>query len=193
MLKGPQTRAFFYGLNVFCKLIFRPMKYLIALSLSLLLISCQRESNKAAKPNRDQLRQEVDHFLTAWHDDAAAANPDYFDKMAPNGVYLGTDKTERWTREEFRAWAEKYFQDGKGWDFNAESRHISFSANGETVWVDELLKTWMGTCRGSAVLTRRDTTWAIQLYHLSLTVPNDTLQTVMQTIEAFEEKQKSTP
>ncbi|PLW96177.1 MAG: hypothetical protein C0593_12275, partial [Marinilabiliales bacterium] len=42
-----------------------------------------------------------DQFLDQWHRDAANADTAYFQKIADNGIYLGTDKTERWTKEEF--------------------------------------------------------------------------------------------
>eukprot|EP01034_Spumella_vulgaris_P040925 gene40925-50634_t len=47
-------------------------------------------------------RQQINTFMDQWHKDAANADPAYFDKMAPNGIYIGTDKTEIWTREQFK-------------------------------------------------------------------------------------------
>ena len=47
---------------------------------------------------------------------AAAADADeerYFGHLAASGVFLGTDATERWTKEQFRAYAHPHFAKGK--------------------------------------------------------------------------------
>ena len=38
----------------------------------------------------------------------------------------------------------------------------------------------MGVCRGSGVLKKKDGVWKIEHYVLSLTVPNDNIQDVIQ-------------
>jgi hypothetical protein len=53
-------------------------------------------------------KRQIGTFLDQWHDDAAHSRASYFDKIAMDGIYIGTDKTERWTREEFQEWAKKY-------------------------------------------------------------------------------------
>ncbi len=47
------------------------------------------------------------------------------------------------------------------------------------VWFDELLDTWMGTCRGSGVLEKNNKEWKIKQYVLSVTIPNDSIQKVI--------------
>ena len=59
--------------------------------------------------------ERLNKFLNEWHDDAANSRHAYFDKIAPEGIYIGTDKTERWSREEFRTWAAEYFAKPSAW------------------------------------------------------------------------------
>src|SRR5579872_7133524 len=92
--------------------------------------------------------------LDDWHEAASVANEArYFGHFAANGIFMGTDATERWTVSEFRAWAKPYFDRKKAWTFHAHDRHIFFSADGQTAWFDEMLTTLdLGACRGSGVL-----------------------------------------
>ena len=57
--------------------------------------------------------------------------------------------------------------------------HIYFDNNGSLAWFDELLKTQMKICRGSGVMTKEPAGWKIQQYILSVTVPNEVLDTVI--------------
>jgi len=54
---------------------------------------------------------------------------------------------------------------------------MSESAN--IVWFDELIDTWMGTCRGSGVLEKKEDSWKIKQYVLSVAIPNDDIQAVI--------------
>jgi hypothetical protein len=54
------------------------------------------------------LKRQFYAFGDEWHDDAVHARLAYFDKIAKDGVYIGTDKTELWHRDECKAWAKKY-------------------------------------------------------------------------------------
>ena len=40
-----------------------------------------------------------------------------------DAIFLGTDKTERWTVEEFKAYAEPAFSDGNGWTYEVVERN----------------------------------------------------------------------
>lgn len=135
----------------------------------------------------EELWFSVGSFLDQWHLDAANADTAFFDKMAPQGAYLGTDPTENWSTAEFKEWARKYFDEGEAWDFKPVSRNIYYSENGDYVWFDELLDTWMGICRGSGVLSKDGDSWKIEHYHLSMTIPNDL---TMKVIEMLEHDQK---
>jgi len=87
---------------------------------------------------------------------------------------LGTDKTERWTKEEFMDWGMKYFTErDTAWAFTPFDREIYFSENGKTAWFEEQLDTWMGNCRGSGILEKDSTEWKIAHYNLAVTIDND--------------------
>lgn len=137
----------------------------LVLSLSFASFSASSESDAKA---------EVGQTLAAFH--AAAARADeaaYFELLAPAAVFLGTDATERWDKEAFRAFAHPYFAQGKGWTFVPRDRHVDFAAHGEVAWFDELLDSASyGECRGTGVLERIDGRWRILQYHLTIPVPN---------------------
>ncbi len=119
-------------------------------------------------------KEKINTFLDDWH--LAAANADfdeYFGKIADDGIYIGTDPTERWTKKEFVEAYKPYFDKGKAWDFKAIERNIDFSTDGKVVWFDEKLDTWMGICRGSGVLELNEGNWRIKHYHLSVTLLNE--------------------
>lgn len=123
--------------------------------------------------------------LDAWHRAAAKADADeYFSLMAPEAVFLGTDATERWTKAEFRVWAEPYFKKGKAWTFKAVKRRVSYSGDGTTAWFDEELDTPnLGPARGSGVLVKQGRTWRIAQYNLSVPIPNPLMKQVKKEIE----------
>ena len=123
-------------------------------------------------------------ILDSWHAAAAGAKEEeYFSYFTPDAVFLGTDPTERWTRDEFRKWAHPHFAKGKAWSFRAVSRWISFAPDRTVAWFDEALDTPnMGPCRGSGVLLRVGETWKIAQYNLSIPIPNALTDEVVQRI-----------
>lgn len=120
------------------------------------------------------LADSVHAFVDAWHRAAAEADADaFFGAMAPDGIYLGTDATERWPRDTFRRWAAFAFERESAWDFTAYDRELYFSDNNDYVWWEEMMNTWMGPCRGSGVARYQNGRWLIEHYHLSVTIDND--------------------
>ena len=60
-----------------------------------------------------------DALLDGLHQDAHEGNfQTYFERYTSDAVFLGTDKTERWSIEEFKAYAEPAFADGHGWTYD---------------------------------------------------------------------------
>ncbi|MBB4082982.1 nuclear transport factor 2 family protein [Brevundimonas lenta] len=115
--------------------------------------------------------------LDAVHRAAAAADgATYFDLFDPDGVYIGTDVTERWSVAEFRAFAEPYFAQGKGWTYTPRSRSLTLAPLDCRciVWFDEALDSESyGTSRGTGVLVRGDDgKWRVALYALTFPIPN---------------------
>lgn len=159
--------------------------FLFAFISVLSLSSCSKKSiNKGDLPPDVQLQVNAGDFLDAWHDAAAQSDFDaYFDVIAENGVYVGTDATEVWTKEEFSAFSKPYFDKGQAWDFDSIERNLYLSDNNNYIWFDETLDTWMGICRGSGVLqVLPEGKFAIRHYVLSLTVPNAQIQEVIKVI-----------
>ncbi len=118
-------------------------------------------------------------LATGWHKAAADADSTaFFDAMTDDAIYIGTDKGEHWTKAEFLGFAAPYFAKGKAWAFTATERHVFYDPDSQVAYWDELLDTWMGPCRGTAVVKRDgpDGHWKIAHYTLSVTVPNEKIQ-----------------
>lgn len=131
---------------------------------------------------------EVNQVLDNWHQAAAKANfAEYFDALAEDAVFIGTDATENWNKKDFQAYAKPHFDKGKAWSFTAVERHVFFDASGNLAWFDELLNTQMKICRGSGVLVKVDGEWKIKQYVLSMTVPNEHSNVVIQAKSATED------
>lgn len=130
--------------------------------------------------------------LDAWHLAAAKADEEaYFKYFAKEGVFFGTDATERWTKEEFQKYAHPHFAKGKAWTFRATKRNIFLSKDRETAWFDEDLETMnLGPCRGTGVLIFEEGEWKIVQYNLSTPIPNSIFDEIKKLI-AEELKMKS--
>jgi hypothetical protein len=128
----------------------------------------------------------VNQVLDAWH--AAASRADeaaYFGALAPEAVFLGTDASERWTVEEFRAYAHPHFAAGRGWTYVPRDRHIAYDADGRSAWIDEKLENEKyGELRGTGVLVRGDAGWRIAHYSMSFPIPNELTLEVVEKIRA---------
>ena len=125
----------------------------------------------------------IHKLIDQWHLAAAVANEDvFFNSMTADGIYIGTDASERWTREEMFTDLGHHFQKDSAWDFKATDRHVTMVESGDLAWFDELLDTWMGTCRSSGVVKRIDDEWKIAHYHLSIAVPNDKVDDYLEII-----------
>jgi uncharacterized protein (TIGR02246 family) len=131
--------------------------------------------------------------LDAWHAAAAAADEEkYFSYFAPDAIFLGTDPGERWTRDEFRAWAHPYFAKGKAWSFKTTSRWITFAPDHTVAWFDETLDTPnLGPCRGSGVLVATTNGWKIAQYNLSIPIPNALTDDVKKRIDRYQKEKKT--
>lgn len=125
--------------------------------------------------------------LDAFHQAAGRADgPAYFACFAPEGVFLGTDITERWPVAAFRAYAEPHFAKGKGWTYSAVERHIEVDPSGQVAWFDETLANAnYGPCRGSGVLRHIAGQWKISQYHLTIPIPNALAARVVEMIRGL--------
>lgn len=126
----------------------------------------------------------INTLLDHWHNAAAVADENtFFGSMSEDAIYLGTDKSERWLRDELKKWSEKYFARDKAWAFTSFNRHINYSSDKKVAWFDELLNTQMGICRGSGVLEFINNEWKIKHYDLSIMIDNDLVDAVKKLSE----------
>jgi len=157
------------------------------LALLPLVIACGGPASPPSPPSVSSVAPatvpEPFAVLDAWHAAAARADEDtYFDHLADDAVFLGTDMTERWDKKAFRAYAHPHFAKGKAWTFHVSRRAGASDGKGEYAWFDEDLGTQMGPARGSGVLRRTNAGWKIVQYNLALTVPNDRMKEVRELL-----------
>ena len=133
----------------------------------------------------DMQQAKIDALLDGLHKDAHEGNfQAYFARYTEDAVFLGTDKTERWTINEFKSYAKPAFADGHGWSYMVEERN--WEGGGNTRWFDEILfNEKLGRCRGTGVVKLIDNEWKIAHYSLTMLVPNSIATNVgLQTQEA---------
>ncbi len=131
-------------------------------------------------------RVAIDAVLDDWHHAAAEADEGrYFGHIAEDGVFMGTDATERWDKPAFVAYARPHFEKGKAWSFTPTRRHVTLDGGGTLAWFDEALETPnLGPARGSGVLRKEHGTWLIVFYNLTITVPNERFKAVKELLES---------
>jgi hypothetical protein len=121
--------------------------------------------------NADDKRH-VNELLDGLHYDAHKGNFDsYFDRYSSDAIFLGTDKTERWTIEKFKNYAKPAFADGHGWTYKVIERN--WEGDGDIQWFDEILfNEKLGYCRGTGVVELINGEWKIAHYALTMLIPN---------------------
>ena len=141
----------------------------------------------STKPTSPEV-SEVIRVLDKWHE--AAANADfeayfgYFEN--DSAIFMGTDATERWTVAEFKPWSKPFFDRGRAWSFTGHNRFVFFSEDGRTAWFDEELNTPnLGPCRGTGVMRRTPEGWKIAHYNLSIPIPNEIVDQVVQEVDSL--------
>lgn len=121
----------------------------------------------------DHKNAEINALLDGLHQDAHEGNfQSYFDRYTADAIFLGTDKRERWSIEEFKAYAKPAFADGNGWTYSVVERN--WEGVGDTRWFDEILfNEKLGHCRGTGVVQLIEGEWKILHYALTMLVPNE--------------------
>ena len=156
------------------------MKKQIQRALTILFVATTLAGATHAGPTEDAANKLLDGFHLAA---SKAQFNEYFATFTPDGVFLGTDATERWTVEQFKAYAKPHFDKGRGWTYTVAERHLNVSADGKHASFDELLDNKsLGRCRGTGVLRMVDGQWRIEQYHLTIPVPNELADEVVKRI-----------
>jgi hypothetical protein len=163
------------------------MRKIVIVLIGLVLFGCKSSLPK----NNLDVKSEINLILNNWHKAAGQTNFNaYFDMLTEDAIYIGTDATENWNKQEFIKFAKPYFDKGKAWDFTTLKRNIYFSSDMKTAWFDELLNTQMKICRGSGVLVvDKKGNWKIKQYVLSMTIPNDNTNEVVKIKSVIEDKE----
>ncbi len=154
------------------------LKFTLAL-LPLMLVGCTSTKQGPAI-------NEISDTLEAFHLAAAEADEEgYFELLASDAVFLGTDATERWTKREFREWAAPHFEGDTAWTYVAVERHIGLNATQDTAWFDEVVRNEKyGDLRGTGALINTPEGWRITQYNLVFPVPNEIAGQVVEMIKA---------
>jgi hypothetical protein len=141
-------------------------------------------SGCAAQPDAAQEAARIGAVLDSLHDAASKADEvRYFEQFAPGATFLGTDASERWALEEFRAYAAARFKRGTAWTYIPRERHVDLAPGGRSAWFDELLdNAKYGRCRGTGVLVRTPRGWKVAQYHLTIPIPNELAPEVVERI-----------
>ncbi|MFV8783647.1 nuclear transport factor 2 family protein [Microbulbifer sp. SA54] len=137
----------------------------------------------AADAGEQKQQSAIAAQLDGFHQAAANADfEDYFKRFSKDGVFLGTDATERWDVDAFKAFTRPYFSQGKGWTYVPRNRTIV--VHGDVAWFDELLDNEAyGECRGTGVLVREGGQWKIAQYNLHFPVPNALARSITKMIK----------
>ena len=154
-------------------------------SIPLVILVAFCVPNAVAQPT-DAIEAVLDDFHNAASEADSAR---YFGHFTEDAIFFGTDLTERWTLEEFQAYAGPYFSKGVGWTYVPQHRAVF--VNGSTAWFDEtLLNEAFGLTRGTGVLTFDGERWRLAQYHLTLPVPNALIYKLVEMIKAQEQHEE---
>ena len=149
----------------------------------ILTITDSRRNKDCVSSTLSAKADSIHQLMNNWHHAAAVADEDvFFGSMAEDCIYLGTDGTERWGRDEMQKWSKQFFDRDTAWAFTPHNREIYFSADGNYAWFEEKLDTWMGECRGSGVLKLTPDGWKLTHYNLAVVVPNEKIKQYIEII-----------
>lgn len=178
----------------------RPLFAFVALlslaPLGWLGAACAPPSSSAHAPEqvKPPTRADVDRVLDGFHDAAARSDEKaYFSCFAKDGVFLGTDATERWSVEAFRAYAHPHFAKQRGWVMRATKRNVSFASNDTALFDEELETKNLGPARGTGVLVREGGGFKVLQYNLTVTVPNDRFSSVKRLLAFPSDPPRTSP
>jgi len=140
---------------------------------------------------------QVNQVLDSLHEAADRADgPAYFALFTPGARFIGTDAGERWSLEAFRAYAEPYFAQGRGWRYVPRERVVSLlplECQCVASFDERLDNAAYGETRGSGVLIKTPSGWKIEQYVLSFAVPNDVARQVVAVIAVGKEPSAPEP
>lgn len=160
-------------------------KITLLFSIFLFLLSFTTIS---AQAKFEKEKTEISTMLDGFNVAAAKADfTTYFNYFADESTFIGTEATEVWDKKQFMVWAKPYFDKKRTWNFKSLKRNIHFTKDGKMAWFDELLDTQMKICRGSGVVEKINGQWKVKQYVLSMTIPNDVVDKVVEVKAPLED------
>jgi len=142
-------------------------------------------------------KSDIENVLNTFHQAAADANQSlYFSLLDEQAIFLGTDGSERWNKQDFSDFVTPYFSKGQGWLYQPSQRSITLvppnNSNEQLAFFDELLENSnYGQCRGTGVLRLTSNGWKILQYNLSIPVPNEIASVVVEKIQSYQQNSSS--
>jgi hypothetical protein len=111
----------------------------------------------------------IDAVLDSLHRSASEADwHKYFASYHKDAVFIGTDASERWGMEEFKAYAKAT----QGWHYEVKNRKL-LKINDIIVFDEALYSPSYGNSRGTGALVHTKEGWRVAQYHLTFPIPND--------------------
>ncbi|MCS6229611.1 nuclear transport factor 2 family protein [Shewanella baltica] len=137
----------------------------------------QVQSAQTTSSSDQQAAAQVLNLLNQYSSDADWDK--YFALYRKDGIFIGTDASERWGMAEF----EHYSRPTKGWRYDLTERHLI--QHGDVILFDELLNSpAYGVSRGTGTLIKTDGNWKIAQYHLSFPIPNEIAKQITAELKA---------
>lgn len=138
-----------------------------------------------AQDSRPSPEEAIRATLTKMHLAGVLADAEmYFSRLDERAVLLGTDATERWSRDELRAVLTEYFERGEGISSVPFAQEVFLADSGRWGWFDERLRSKWGELRGTGVVRLDGDAWKVVHYHTAFPVPNDHIKTLVKQIGA---------
>ena len=133
---------------------------------------------------RSSANGQISVLLRTFHQAAAKGNLKvYLRCLSADAMFIGTDPTEHWSRQQFEIICERIFREKGGWIYEPFDRKISFADDLSTAWFTERLRhAGYGELLGYGVATKVDGRWKIRLYSMSLPIPNNIFDGVVAQI-----------
>ncbi len=145
--------------------------------ISILFTSCENIMHPTSTKSPIDIATEkkaIGNMLDSFNIAASKADyTSYFQYFSDKGIFIGTDASEHWDKQQFMIWAKPFFDKKKTWHFTSIERHIYLNNEKNIAWFDELLNTQMKICRGSGVVEKINHEWKMNQYVLSMTIPNN--------------------
>ncbi len=135
-------------------------------------------------------KQAITKLLGDFRDAAKKADGQaYFNCLAKDGIFFGTDGNERFTVDQLKAFVGPYFDRGIGWEHQINTRRVFVGPNNQVGWFEEqTTRQKVGPMRTTGVVKKTKQGWKIVQYNVAIVVPNDVIEDVVKIIKQREQK-----